>query len=368
MSGYPTPPGPRIAYDLDGSIGFVGAALGTVGLTQVHPRFLRALNADSPRVAIVQMTNADWDYSTNPGVPFGDRLAIRFPEPIRIRAIGFAAYWGASNPAITFTSFYNGDNPATAFAGQVETSADSTNGEDGTWRALYGQTKNDLFPFSEFPNDEPARADETYGYVTHSGAEGVQKGNVLRVNSEFRKESTGPDVPGWRAVTGLATRQVTWLRFKFNPQRGLSTGSTSPPGTTMGIAYKLHLYGEPDTAAGTDRLIFTDVSGNPKTSFDWGDIGRSSTHTQTFKVKNLSSTKTAEGVSVGVQLPDPSVLEAPQTWLKLSLDGVIWSDTVLLPDLAPGASSGTITLRVQAGTTMAGPSGPRLSAEVEEWV
>lgn len=360
---YPTPPGPRIAYDLDGTLGLVSGVKEAPGLFETHPKFLRAMNSDSPRLGGVEVTYLRDGTSINSidatlDFPPAHMVALRFPEPMRIRALSVIGLWG----------LYSSESMGTTrvFRLRVETSDDSTNGVDGTWATLFTSEDNSLFPTTL---ESESRGDETYGFVAAvSGMEKTSMSVYPNVNSNFRRQSTGPGEPGWRTVTGGASRQVTWLRLV--PYQIASGISISGSQTSLRLAawYKLHLYGEPDTAADDDRLGFTDVAGAEKLSFDWGDIGQGSEYTQGFRVKNLSDDLTATGVQVSILSPNPTVLESPQTWLQMSDDGVIWDTSLVLPDLGPGESSDPITLRVQAGVNLVGPSGPRLAVEVEEWV
>src|SRR5690606_14306369 len=107
---------------------------------------------------------------------------------------------------------------------------------------------------------------------------------------------------------------------------------------------------------------------DPKLFFDWGDVQPDEEVFQEFCVKNLSTTDTATGVTVGISQSNPDVAPNPYTWLALSVDGTMWASTVTLPDLAPGEVSDPVTLRLQVGENLVGPWGPRMAAEVEEWV
>lgn len=348
---YPTPPGPRIAYDEDGSQGFIAGRNGGIGVVEAVPLWLQYLNADSGRYARVPFAN--WAVSN---VPHQDAwIAIRLATPTHLQAVAFAGAWQAQVGSGSYASL---------LFGVIETSQDSTTGEDGTWATLINYPSGSDLDFS-LGNSERS-PDSMFGSVTPLG-DTVTSWSVgtYAVFEQYRQENDGPGTRGWREVSGSATRHVRWVRFRV-------LGETDASSTTgfgnEGGGFKLHLYGVPDDTASLQRLEFDTTAGAPKTSFDWGDIGIGEVHTQQFKMRNLASAETAEGVTITVLPTNPAVTEAPHSWLELSLDGTFWDTSIELGDLAPGALSDTVTLRVTAGTSIVGPWAPRLIAEVGEWV
>lgn len=268
---YPIPPGPRIAYDDDGTVGYISGTNEGPGMFQLHPLFLRAMNADSPRMGATQTQSlragtSVTSISATLDFPPSHRVVLRFPEPMRIRALAAAGWWGLWGSG-------GGGNLLTEFNFLIETSDDSTNGVDGTWSVLHNVADNSMFTSSTESSE--SRADETYGYgMAISGTTGTSTAVYPRVNPNYRRQSEGPGETGWYAVTGSATRQVRWLRLTpYNIASGWNVSSQTMP--TMGAWYKLHLYGEPDTAASDNRLVFTDVGGTLKQSFDWGEARHS---------------------------------------------------------------------------------------------
>lgn len=361
---YPTPPGPRIAYDTDGTIGFVSGNSGARGATQVHPRFLESLNADSSKFG--KVSTSYWGETTagvnNQNAPVGAWFAMRFPVVMRIRAITFHGHWGPETA----------QEAAYILNATIETSQDSTNGQDGTWSTLRAYTGAegdlDVNP-SGRSVDRPTDQTSMYGWTSVPGTDqsstfSVELWSIAYEN--FRKQNGVTGSLGWREVAGAPTRQVRWVRIRV---AGLGPQIISGFGTTASAAMlKLHLYGEPDTTADERRLQFVDDLGGQKLFFDWGDVTPGQEMTQEFRIKNLSTVETASGVSVGILPSNPDVPPNPHSWLRMSLDGVAWDSVVVLPDLAPGVVSDPVTLRLQVGENLVGPWGPRMTAEVEEWV
>ena len=106
-----------------------------------------------------------------------------------------------------------------------------------------------------------------------------------------------------------------------------------------------------------------------KLFFDFGDVTSADTLTQTFRIKNLSSTETATDVYLRIHPANPTLTTtAPDEWCELTTDGVTWSDTIGPLTIDPGDVSDIITLRVAVQPNLYGAWSPRLQASVEEWV
>lgn len=375
---YPTPPGPRIAYDLDGSRVFVNGMyydLNTddrVGPYESHSSFKRVLNSDAPRLAAVpfQFFNpaepgTSPSYASSPtNMPRGLMVIVQMAVPMRIRALAVVTMMGVTEGRGSATPV-----GSWLFQSRVETSSDSTNGIDGTWSSLVADLSNDLGsdPWNIYGSG--TTDGEVYGFTYPNGSnlstpDGMRFG-IPRVPENYRREQDGEGTLGWRDVAGSASRQVRWLRIV--PLSWTGTAPSVLP-HQWGMGTKLHLYGEPDTTATEQRLIFTDEAGAWKPSFDWGDVGHDTEHVQSFKVRNLSEVSTAENVTLSVLVSNPSASLDPYTWVSMSADGGdTWDTSILLGDLAPEASSDTILLRVQVGDDRSGPFAPRLSASIEGW-
>lgn len=182
----------------------------------------------------------------------------------------------------------------------VSVSADTTNGVDGTWTTI-----NSALPL-----------------------------NV-------------PASPAYR--TGIvSTSSLAMKAFKIRCATG-SSGQWTP--------VSVHLFGKPSAGQNPDRLILWHPTLDQRVGaayFDWGDVRQSSAATvRTFRVKNNSSTKTANGVSVAFDVltdASPTLLAGQHA---LSLDGSSFSSTVTIGALAPGAISGTVTIRRTIASTAA---------------
>lgn len=365
---YPVPPGPRIAYDLDGSMGFAFTHRGTFGVVQCHPSWLSALNADSGQSARVYAVDQPQGvFNTS-----GDGFAIRLATPMRLRAIAFGNVFALSSSGGAF-GYY--------LLGNIETSADSTNGIDGTWRTLHSYSTSAELDFTFGPTgqlgdssgffDPPFRENQIafIGQVRQDGFTYKSTNSYwsFYTSREFRQKSSSLS-RGWREVAGTASRQVLWVRFSLtardssNIPNPVGIGAAPLPLDT-GALFKLHLYGEPDTMASEHRLAVLD-GGIP---LDWGDVSSGDVKERTIRVQNLSTTMSAGSPVVRVVKPDPVISESPESWISLSLDGALFGSSLMLPDLPPGEVSDPITLRLTVGSSLFGPVAPRLSVQAEEW-
>jgi hypothetical protein len=111
----------------------------------------------------------------------------------------------------------------------------------------------------------------------------------------------------------------------------------------------IHLFGEITAGQNPNRLILWHPTLDQRVGpahFDWGDVRRGSAATdKTFRVKNNSATLTANGVDVSFDVltdASPTLLTGQHS---LSLDGTSFAQTQTLGNLAPGAISGIVTLR-----------------------
>lgn len=127
----------------------------------------------------------------------------------------------------------------------------------------------------------------------------------------------------------------------------------------------LHIYGSVPVTQNPNRLIFWEpVNNNPAPGpyFDWGDIPRSTAQTKQFRIRNNSSTLTANSITVSSSAVTYTMA------LEFSTDNITFASSVNIGALAPATTSGilyvrrtvpaTETLRVQA---------IRLSAIAASW-
>lgn len=318
---YPIQPGPRIAYDIDGSIGLIRFDDRVVH--DIHPIGLKALNCDrAPGMGFPAENYAGWSDVNDECF-----IALSFPAPMRVQGI-----WGN---LLSYTSVL----PATNI--QVEASPNSTNGVDGTWSTLC--------PLTYIPAGPNAPAG-----VGNDGKP-INSLPSMVVNDRYKRDII--------AVSGPATRQVRMIRLK---------GRARANYPFTGAAY-LHVYGTPDTSAVGKRLAFWQVSLDQVTDgswFDWGDTPSGSSADKVFRVKNTSSDAAAHGIIIDAVSGSTPTEPSPDGFLLFSLDGgSTWAPTVTIATLSPLAVSGTIRVRrtVPTNATLSN-WGPRIIADAGSWV
>ena len=215
--------------------------------------------------------------------------------------------------AVTVSTSQGGGALNMAF--QIETSVNTTNGIDGTW--VTGPTVSD---------------------------------------ANARTPISGP-----YGRTGLVTVSVNGIRgVRVKGYSGNSYGAMS-----------IHVYGVTSgSQAGVDRLAFWHPTLDQELTgayLDWGDVKRNTTETRQFRVKNLSTTKTANSPRVAMEsLTDttPTVVGQHQ----ISIDNSTWVSQYTFGNLAPGAITGIVYVkRTTPLTATLSVWNMRLFAESTSW-
>lgn len=143
------------------------------------------------------------------------------------------------------------------------------------------------------------------------------------------------------------------------------------PRNTSGFTlHTLHLYGERSPGQALNALELwhpTNDEKLPPAWLDWGNTPRGSSEDRTFRVKNVSTTSTAQAVRVAFDVLTDGAPSVPGQHL-LSYGGGSFLAQVNVGDLAPGAISGPVTLRrVTASNAELGLFAFRVFAEPDAW-
>lgn len=231
---------------------------------------------------------------------------IIFPQLRDIYGFGF--HQGMTNSAIT----------------TVQTSTDTTTGMDGTWT-----TRVSNYPqASEFSAGAPAFR------TTYRGTGGV-------------------------AEASLPYLGVKAIRFVGNGNN--NNGNN--------VASDLHLYGNIASGQSLDRLRLWHATLDQEIAaggLDYGDFGRGGSIDRTFRVKNNSSSLTANSILLSLTaLTDTS----PTVLGQMSISqGGSFASTQNIGNLAPSAISAVCTLRIAStSSTILGPWRQRLIATAGSW-
>lgn len=193
---------------------------------------------------------------------------------------------------------------------QVYGSTDTTNGLDGTWES------------ATFPSGKPGAGQ----------------------SDDWRDEVKPVSFSGAKRA----------LRFVL-PSAG--TGKTV-------VLRAIHVYGRKAAGQTPDDIIFLDddTMGDPEFTAveDWGDRPEGTTETRQIRVKNASSTKTANNVN----------LQLNHAHFGMSFNaGGPFQATLDIASLAPGAASSTIYIRneIPAPPQTLGPQAARIIGSVGSW-
>jgi hypothetical protein len=139
-------------------------------------------------------------------------------------------------------------------------------------------------------------------------------------------------------------------------------------GGTARTHYSLHLYGLTTAAAGVHRLAFwhpyLDIP-LPPWYMDIDDIGVNTTKTRSFRLKNISTSLTANTITVASEdLTTGSGVSGQMTFTKASLGGV-YSSSVSITSIASGALSEVLTVkRVTTSIQPLGLQAPRINTTI----
>lgn len=175
------------------------------------------------------------------------------------------------------------------------------------------------------------------------GSQGSE-GSFIRPNVvNTYHERFGQVGEGIHDVSGPATDAVRAIRIY---RHGVRTPSNS-------VAFvNLHLYGYVDEPSAR-RVEFVNTESERPVSprdLDWGQRALDSTALRSYRLRNRSTTQTAEDIQISMeelQFRGDLIAESSTVVSQFSFsgDGSSWSSTLDLPDLAPGESSDIFFVR-----------------------
>ena len=366
---YSAPPGTRLAYDLDGTVGLITKNTGkSIEVVEIANTALAAMNDERMGAMSTLLTGSTIYVSTslwlNPawgGVSYYSGAAenfgifFLFPTPTQLQ--GIFLYAVGSNGPDNYGGYSVGH-----WSMDVFTSTDTTNGLDGTWTQLI--VRIDSLGVAALTAATSVFASPRVN-VDGSG-DSARGGTYLSSANDNYRRNFNADGVGIVEVAGAATRHLKGIRFQPGGRRVIGDSDTS------NVLFKIHLYGQPDTDALTQRLDIWQVSSDLRASagyLDWGDTPLGSTADKSFRVKNVSPTLTAHTITVDILPALATTIPSPDSMMLLSLDGgATWTATVEIATLSPGAISGTILIRrtTPANAALSNWS-PRLSVETLSW-
>lgn len=309
MAGsYPDAPFRRMAWDEDGTIFWHAETLTSYFTGTVMPGFERTVTEKGWANNERTLTGSEDIENGGGGGSFSHVYFMVFPE---LRDIYGVAYWA--------TAINSGSSMVPT---DFEYSANTTNGIDGTWTALY-----------------PTYPIQSIVYATYSWDHWYRIGIVT------------DDLP----VTGV--RGLRWVQL-------LPGGLIA-----QGFWHHIHVYGDKSTGATPDRLLFIDNDTGLEFTepLDWGDVPRGTTLFHDIKIKNNSATLTANTILLDFE----ALTGVSDTWHTMSDSGGAYGGTVNIASLAPTATypaADTITIKLIVGDNEnLGLQACRLQASTVSW-
>lgn len=278
MAGtYPDVPGQKRAYDIDGTILVRKDNNGTY-TTLANSVMIELNDYDATVAATVPVTNgsAQWYFSWV------------FPQPIVLRA-----FWGT----IDVESVGIGSTPSLG----TYYSTNTTDGTDGTWTAIFGQTGTTSLAWS------------THGFQDSDATEPENRTNIKTLASPIN------NVKGFRVQINESNTKEVYLK------------------TT-------HIYGEHYNPQYLEFWHPTLDQALDGAYFDWGNTTISTTATKTFRIKNTSATQLAHDCTMALNtLANES--PSPTSWHSLSTDNSTFTSTLTLGDIAANSMTGVLYLK-----------------------
>lgn len=207
------------------------------------------------------------------------------------------------------------------------------NDEDSDWQTI-GPFVALIFIFPELRDISGYYFDDFWGVAsgalqsstdTTTGLDGTWTSIV----NPWLKQVTVDPLPTYRTAISPATAgSIKALKFNF------ASSSIRPAA--------VHLYGSIPATSNPDRLIFWEPTNNVATTgayFDWGDVVQGTSQTKQFRIKNNSSTLTANSInlSTGAETFAMSV--------TFSTDNVTYNASINIGNLAPGALSSVLYVK-----------------------
>lgn len=377
----PAPPGPRIAYDLDGTLLILSRTFGDSRTPySADPEALRGLNSDLGGGLVIHGSASGlseavggtlWDLPQGEGLYYSKNfVALLLPHPTHLMGYFMSApsRWGRLSGATQIQTLVS-----VPLYVELQTSQDTTNGLDGTWTTVAFMDEEAT---SHLPTSIQAAANITQPALHPTGLS--SGGAIFRLNNtdNQRGEVLTPDNRmfldgslgeyGWKTVAGTGTRNVRAIRLYFprTPPSGLESSMNF-----ICTILNLHLYGEIDTNASDQRVELVDATTGTAAALDlsWGNLDLDETQIKSFKIRNLSETLTAGGVTVSLEDSFPNGVPESVSALQLSVDGVEWESSVSVADITPEGTSSEVFVRLTPTPGIFGLRTARIQTQVGDW-
>jgi hypothetical protein len=172
----------------------------------------------------------------------------------------------------------------------------------------------------------------------------------------------------WETATYITNPLISPSTYKWREHIQPISFSTSYKCVRMRLMiydwnyiYSIHFYGRKASGETSDDILFTDINGNELTALmDWGDRQEASEQIKSIKLKNASTTKTANGVNLQLNHADFG--------MSFSVAGT-WTATLDISSIPVGGLSEPIYIKNTIGNPnqILGAKAGRLITTVGSW-
>lgn len=145
------------------------------------------------------------------------------------------------------------------------------------------------------------------------------------------------------------------------PKRAIRINASTSPDGTQGALNIVHLYGRKAMEGTPNDILICDTNGNELTKLmDWGDRPEATEQMKSIKLKNASTTKTANGVNLQLNHADFG--------MSFNVAGS-WTATLDIANIPPNGLSEPIYIKNTVGLPpqTLGPKAGRLIVGVGSW-
>lgn len=167
-----------------------------------------------------------------------------------------------------------------------------------------------------------------------------------------------PLFDGWDSIAWRT--QVKPISFS-EPKKVLKLRIVNSTAGANARLFLIHLYGRKSAGETPDDILLCDVNGNELTALmDWGDRPEATEQIKSIKLKNVSTTKTANGVNLQLNHGDFG--------LSFNVSGS-WTATLDIASIPPNGLSEPIYIKNTVGLPpqILGPKAGRLIVGVGSW-
>lgn len=231
-------------------------------------------------------------------------------------------------------------------SGQVQ-SVNSETSRGATGLQLHGQNQfGTLLVF--FPEKR-----DVAGYYFNMNSS-ASFGSVTLISAEVSTNTTNGIDGTWTAIAGAGYCEPMSPNFRSKIQGITALGiramrfKTQSGAPSFGCYPCVHIYGNPSAGQNPNRLSVWHPTSDAHISgpyYDWGDTPRSSSADRNCRIKNISSTLTANDITVAFDILTDTTPSVPGQYTISADGGTTFLGSVNIGNLSPGGISPVLIVR-----------------------